>query len=174
MRAARRIRWAAWVTYWLEFTPPGSSTQTPCSSASNGGSARRSCFHVLGERRVPYEALSAVELAPGGKRGTVVLRAVPRPGADPLLEAAAGQLKDGCDPYRLVLPAERETLADYYATELRALSARTRKTRRAPHGRRSRAAAELQGVRRQGFLRRQGRLLPLVLDGGLLGEVEGR
>ena len=78
-------------------------------------------FHVLGERRVPYEALSAVELAPGGKRGTVVLRAEPRVGADPLLDAAAGQLKEGCDPYRLVLPAERETLADYYATELRAV-----------------------------------------------------
>ena len=78
-------------------------------------------FHVLGERRVPYEALSHVELAPGGKRGTVVLRAEPRVGADPLLEAAAGQLKDGSDPYRLVLPAERETLADYYATELRAV-----------------------------------------------------
>lgn len=76
-------------------------------------------FHVLGERRVPYEALSAVELSPGGKRGTVVLRAVPRDGADPLLEAAAGQLKEGSDPYRLVLPAERETLADYYASELR-------------------------------------------------------
>jgi hypothetical protein len=78
-------------------------------------------FHVLGERRIPYEALSAVELGPGGKRGTVVLRAEPRTGADPLVEAAAGQLKDGCDPYRLVLPAERETLADYYATELRAV-----------------------------------------------------
>ncbi|MGH3312854.1 MAG: DUF4429 domain-containing protein [Streptomyces sp.] len=78
-------------------------------------------FHVLGERRVPYEAMSAVELAPGGKRGTVVLRAEPRRGADPLLEAADGQLKEGCDPYRLVLPAERETLADYYATELRAV-----------------------------------------------------
>ncbi|MGI5352235.1 DUF4429 domain-containing protein [Streptomyces sp. CA-250714] len=77
-------------------------------------------FQVLGERRIPYEALSAVELAPGGKRGTVVLRAVPREGADPLLEAAAGQLKESSDPYRLVLPAERETLADYYATELRA------------------------------------------------------
>jgi len=48
-----------------------------------------------------------------------VLRATPRRGADPLTEAADGQLKEGCDPYRLVLPAERETLADYYATELR-------------------------------------------------------
>lgn len=76
-------------------------------------------FHVLGERRIPYEALSDVELTPGGKRGTVVLRAVPRAGADPLLEAADGQLKEGSDPYRLVLPADRELLADYYATELR-------------------------------------------------------
>ncbi|MFE6662552.1 DUF4429 domain-containing protein [Streptomyces sp. NPDC057697] len=77
-------------------------------------------FQSLRERRVPYAALSSVTLTPG-KRGTVILRAVPRPGADPLVEAAAGQLKDGCDPYRLVLPAERATLAEYYADELRAL-----------------------------------------------------
>lgn len=74
----------------------------------------------LRERRVPHEALASVTLTPG-KRGTVVLHAVPRPGVDPLMEAAAGQLKEGCDPYRLVLPAERETLAEYYADELRAL-----------------------------------------------------
>ncbi|MEU1214263.1 DUF4429 domain-containing protein [Streptomyces sp. NPDC005790] len=77
-------------------------------------------FQSLRERRIPYAALSSVTLTPG-KRGTVVLHAVPRPGADPLLEAAAGQLKEGVDPYRLVLPAERETLAEYYAAELRAL-----------------------------------------------------
>ncbi|MFF8275114.1 DUF4429 domain-containing protein [Streptomyces lateritius] len=77
-------------------------------------------FQTLRERRVPHEALASVTLAPG-KRGTVVLRAVPRPGADPLMEAAAGQLKEGCDPYRLVLPAERETLAEYYGDELRPL-----------------------------------------------------
>ncbi|MBC9712592.1 DUF4429 domain-containing protein [Streptomyces sp. TRM66268-LWL] len=77
-------------------------------------------FHALGERRIPHEALADVTLTPG-KRGTVVLHAVPRAGADPLMEAAAGQLKDGCDPYRLVLPAERETLAEYYRDELRAL-----------------------------------------------------
>ncbi|UCM87665.1 DUF4429 domain-containing protein [Streptomyces marincola] len=77
-------------------------------------------FQVLGERRIPYEALSTVDLAPGPRKGTVVLHAVPRPGADPLLDAAAGQLRQAADPYRLVLPAERETLADYYATELRA------------------------------------------------------
>ncbi|MEU1127734.1 DUF4429 domain-containing protein [Streptomyces sp. NPDC005899] len=77
-------------------------------------------FQSLRERRIPYAAFSSVTLTPG-KRGTVVLHAVPRPGADPLLEAAAGQLKEGCDPYRLVLPAEHETLAEYYAEELRAL-----------------------------------------------------
>ncbi|MFC8431050.1 DUF4429 domain-containing protein [Streptomyces sp. NPDC057253] len=77
-------------------------------------------FQALGERRIPLEAISGVTLAPG-KRGTVVLHAVPRPGADPLMEAAAGQLKEGCDPYRLVLPADKETLAEYYADELRAL-----------------------------------------------------
>lgn len=76
-------------------------------------------FQALRERRVPHEALASVTLTPG-RRGTVVLHAVPRPGADPLMEAAAGQLKDICDPYRLVLPAERETLAEYYADELRA------------------------------------------------------
>lgn len=75
-------------------------------------------FHALGERRVPLAALESVTLTPG-KRGTVVLRAIPRPGADPLLEAADGQLRESGDPYRLVLPAERETLAEYYADELR-------------------------------------------------------
>ncbi|MFK0212654.1 DUF4429 domain-containing protein [Streptomyces sp. NPDC090298] len=77
-------------------------------------------FHALRERRVPFEALASVTLAPG-RRGTVVLHAVPRPGADPLMEAAAGQLKEGNDPYRLVLPAEREPLAEQYRDELRAL-----------------------------------------------------
>ena len=76
-------------------------------------------FQALGERRIPLEAIAGVTLTPG-KRGTVVLRAELRPGADPLMEAADGQLKENCDPYRLVLPAERETLAEYYADELRA------------------------------------------------------
>ncbi|WP_413761175.1 DUF4429 domain-containing protein [Streptomyces sp. MMBL 11-3] len=76
-------------------------------------------FQALGERRIPLDAIAGVTLTPG-KRGTVVLRAEPRPGADPLMEAAAGQLKEASDPYRLVLPAERETLAEYYADELRA------------------------------------------------------
>ncbi|MGW3506833.1 DUF4429 domain-containing protein [Streptomyces sp. NPDC000994] len=76
-------------------------------------------FQALGARRIPLAALAGVTLT-AGRRGTVVLRAEPRPGADPLMEAADGQLKEGCDPYRLVLPAERETLAEYYAEELRA------------------------------------------------------
>jgi hypothetical protein len=76
-------------------------------------------FQALGERRVPLKAISGVTLS-SGRRGTVVLRVEMRPRADPLLEAAAGQLKEVCDPYRLVLPAERATLAEYYADELRA------------------------------------------------------
>ncbi|MED7825031.1 DUF4429 domain-containing protein [Streptomyces chiangmaiensis] len=76
-------------------------------------------FQTLGERRIPLEAITGVTLTQG-KRGTVVLHAVLRPGADPLMEAAAGQLKETSDPYRLVLPADRETLAEYYADELRA------------------------------------------------------
>ncbi|OIK03624.1 DUF4429 domain-containing protein [Streptomyces monashensis] len=77
-------------------------------------------FQALGERRIPLSAVEDVSLAPG-KRGTVVLRLLPRAGADPLLEAADGQLKDGSDPYRLVLPAEREMLAEYYVDELKGL-----------------------------------------------------
>ncbi|MFF7729978.1 DUF4429 domain-containing protein [Streptomyces sp. NPDC008001] len=76
-------------------------------------------LQALGERRIPYEALAGVELAPG-KRGTVVLRAVPRPGADPLMDVADGQLKESTDPYRLVLPEQRDALAEYYADEIRA------------------------------------------------------
>ncbi|MFD6620117.1 DUF4429 domain-containing protein, partial [Streptomyces albidoflavus] len=77
-------------------------------------------LQALGERRIPLEAIAAVTLTPG-KRGTVVLHAEPRPGVDPLMDAAAGQLKEACDPYRLVLPAERETLAEYYADALRGM-----------------------------------------------------
>ncbi len=73
----------------------------------------------LGERLLPYEALADVTLTPG-KRGTVVLRVIPRRGADPVTTVAAGQLKESLDPYRLVLPADKETLADYYAEEMRA------------------------------------------------------
>ncbi|MFB6618463.1 DUF4429 domain-containing protein [Streptomyces sp. NPDC056367] len=74
-------------------------------------------FHAVGPRRIPFEAVSGVALTPG-KRDTVVLRAVPRPGADPLVEAAAGQLREVCDPYRLVLPGERAPQAAAFADAL--------------------------------------------------------
>ncbi|MEU4152614.1 DUF4429 domain-containing protein [Streptomyces sp. NPDC026659] len=77
-------------------------------------------FQALGERRVPLAALEGVTLT-RGRRGTVALQLQPRAGADPLMEAAAGQLPEDTDPYRLVLPAERETLAEYYADELKVL-----------------------------------------------------
>ncbi|ANP54795.1 hypothetical protein J2Z21_001559 [Streptomyces griseochromogenes] len=79
-------------------------------------------FQALGERRIPLSALEEVTLTTG-KRGTVALRLLPRPGADPLMEAAAGQLREGFDPYRLVLPAERSTLAERLADELKGLLA---------------------------------------------------
>ncbi|WP_329068598.1 DUF4429 domain-containing protein [Streptomyces sp. NBC_01429] len=82
-----------------------------------------------GERRIPHQALESVTLTPG-KRGTVVLHAAPRAGADPLAEAAAGQLRESVDPYRLVLPAERESLAAYFADELRSALSRDRLLRR--------------------------------------------
>ncbi|MGV9991791.1 DUF4429 domain-containing protein [Streptomyces sp. NPDC003374] len=77
-------------------------------------------FQALGARRIPLAALARVTLGPG-RRGTVVLRAEPRPGADPLMDAADGQLTEGNDPYRLVLPAEQEPLAERRAAELSAL-----------------------------------------------------
>lgn len=78
-------------------------------------------WNALGERRIPLEALSgvSVEVSAGGRRDAVVLRAVPRPGADPLMEAAAGQLKEACDPYRLTLPADRADGAEAFAEALR-------------------------------------------------------
>ncbi|WP_329018206.1 DUF4429 domain-containing protein [Streptomyces sp. NBC_00690] len=76
-------------------------------------------LQALHERRIPHEALASVTLSPG-RRGTVVLYAAPRPGADPLMEAAAGQLKEACDPYRLVLPADGKDMAEFHAGELRA------------------------------------------------------
>ncbi|EFL14957.1 conserved hypothetical protein, partial [Streptomyces sp. C] len=80
-------------------------------------------WHALGERRIPLEALSGVDVSAAagamGRRDTVVLRAVPRAGADPLMEAAAGQLKEVCDPYRLVLPGDRAPQAADFADAVR-------------------------------------------------------
>ncbi|WP_433889156.1 DUF4429 domain-containing protein [Streptomyces sp. CA-111067] len=76
-------------------------------------------LQALGERRVPHTALSGVELTEG-RRGTAVLRAVPRAGADPLIEAAGGQLKETADPYRLVLPEQSRALAESCRDQLAA------------------------------------------------------
>ncbi|MFJ9644949.1 DUF4429 domain-containing protein [Streptomyces sp. NPDC004244] len=79
-------------------------------------------WNALGERRIPFEALSAVELtarSATGRRDAVVLQAAPRPGADPLMEAAAGQLREVCDPYRLVVPGDRAEQAREFADRLR-------------------------------------------------------
>ncbi|WP_330296248.1 DUF4429 domain-containing protein [Streptomyces sp. NBC_00503] len=75
-------------------------------------------WHALGERRIPLEALSGMSLSVG-RRDTVVLRASARAGADPLMEAAAGQLREVCDPYRLVLPGAGADRAAAFAAELR-------------------------------------------------------
>ncbi|MEV0415715.1 DUF4429 domain-containing protein [Streptomyces sp. NPDC050448] len=80
-------------------------------------------WHALGARRIPFEALSGVTVSTtgsGGKRDAVVLHAVPRAGADPLMEAAAGQLRESCDPYRLVLPGDRAAQAAGFADAVRA------------------------------------------------------
>lgn len=74
----------------------------------------------LGERVVPYAAIADVTLIPA-RRGTAVMQVTPRRGADPVISVAAGQLRDSLDPYRLELPAGKETPADYYADELRAV-----------------------------------------------------
>ncbi|MBT2452414.1 DUF4429 domain-containing protein [Streptomyces sp. ISL-43] len=75
-------------------------------------------WHALGARRIPLEALSGVSLT-AGRRGTVVLRACARVGADPLMEVAAGQLREVCDPYRLVLPGDARGRAAAFAQALR-------------------------------------------------------
>lgn len=76
-------------------------------------------LQALGELVVPHAALRDVELTEG-RRGTAVLRAAPWPGADPLIDAADGQLRETADPYRLVLPEQNRLLGEFYRDELRA------------------------------------------------------
>ncbi|WP_424213926.1 DUF4429 domain-containing protein [Streptomyces sp. BI20] len=79
-------------------------------------------WHALGPRRIPVSALADVHVAqgPGGKRDALTLRLLPRPGADPLTEVAAGQLREDTDPHRLTVPADRADLARVFAEDLRA------------------------------------------------------
>lgn len=77
-------------------------------------------WHALGPRRIPLEALSGVSVTvAGGRRENLVLHAFVRAGADPLMEAAAGQLKEACDPYRLVLPGDAAVRAAAFADAVR-------------------------------------------------------
>ncbi|MCM6775623.1 DUF4429 domain-containing protein [Nocardia sp. CDC159] len=71
----------------------------------------------LGELVVPERALAGVTFTGGRKEG--VLRLEVRPGACPLTEAAAGQLPEKAEPYRLVVTGDKQELAEYYAGYLR-------------------------------------------------------
>ncbi|WUH97870.1 DUF4429 domain-containing protein [Spirillospora sp. NBC_00431] len=72
---------------------------------------------LLGELTLPLEALAGVAFETGGKSG--LLRARLRQGADPLLQAAAGALKDSSDPYRLNVDGGRFAVAEYLVDEVR-------------------------------------------------------
>ncbi|WP_161992218.1 DUF4429 domain-containing protein [Pseudonocardia sp. EV170527-09] len=70
----------------------------------------------IGVRTVPLVALSGVHLATG--EGCPVLRLELRPGADPYLDVAAGQLRPEHHPYRLELDREQTDLAAHHARTL--------------------------------------------------------
>ncbi|SHF30858.1 DUF4429 domain-containing protein [Streptoalloteichus hindustanus] len=75
----------------------------------------------LKELVVPDTALAGAAVSAGNRKVTLQMRL--RRGACPLLEAAAGQLGEGADPYRLVLRADQADLADIYAEDLRGRAA---------------------------------------------------
>ncbi|MEJ8280998.1 DUF4429 domain-containing protein [Pseudonocardia spirodelae] len=70
----------------------------------------------IGARTVPVAALSGVHLATG--EGSPVLRLELRPGADPYLDVAAGQLRPEQHPYRLELDRDQSDLAAHHARTL--------------------------------------------------------
>lgn len=72
---------------------------------------------VLGEVVVPLAAVAGVTFERDRKGGRLRLR--PRDGACPVVRAAEGRLPEGADPYRLVVEAGREDLAQYFVEELR-------------------------------------------------------
>jgi hypothetical protein len=72
---------------------------------------------TLGELAVPLEAVAGVSFEPGRKAGRLRLRL--REGADPLLQAAGGQLTDGMDPYQLTVEPDRSGVAEYFVDEVR-------------------------------------------------------
>lgn len=74
----------------------------------------------LGRRAVPAEAIAGARA--GRSEGRPVLRLSLRPGADPYLEAAAGQLPEDHALYDLELERGQEDLAGYHADGLRLLA----------------------------------------------------
>jgi hypothetical protein len=74
----------------------------------------------IGSRGIPAEALAGARVGRG--EGAAVLQLELRAGADPYLVAAAGQLPEDHDPYRLELQPGQEDLASYHAEGLRLLA----------------------------------------------------
>ncbi|MFE2049844.1 DUF4429 domain-containing protein [Streptomyces sp. NPDC059459] len=72
---------------------------------------------AYGEVSVPLEAVAGIALAPDRRRGCLRLRL--REGADPLLRATGGRLPDAANPYRLWVEADRGSVAEYVAEEIR-------------------------------------------------------
>ncbi|MCC3768721.1 DUF4429 domain-containing protein [Streptomyces sp. UNOC14_S4] len=72
---------------------------------------------TLGEVVVPLTAVAGASFEPGRKGGRLRLRL--RDGADPLLQAARGQLPDGADPYQLAIDPSHAGVAEYFVDEVR-------------------------------------------------------
>lgn len=72
---------------------------------------------VLGEVAVPLEAVAGASYEPSRKKGRLRLRL--RDGADPLAQAARGQLEDSADPYQLTVDSDRTGVAEYFVDEVR-------------------------------------------------------
>ncbi|MER5650061.1 DUF4429 domain-containing protein [Streptosporangium sp. NPDC002524] len=72
---------------------------------------------LLGEVRVPLEAVAGIAYEPGKKGGRLRLRL--REGADPFNQAAGGRIPDAADPYQLVVDADRTGAAGYFVDAVR-------------------------------------------------------
>ncbi|MFH8986695.1 DUF4429 domain-containing protein [Streptomyces sp. NPDC017940] len=72
---------------------------------------------TLGELTLPLAALTGIAFEHGKKSGRLRLRL--RDGADPLLQATGGKLADSCDPYQLLVEADRHGVAEYMVDEVR-------------------------------------------------------
>ncbi|MEU0809279.1 DUF4429 domain-containing protein [Streptomyces sp. NPDC005970] len=72
---------------------------------------------ALGELAVPLEALAGIAYEPGRRTGRLRLKL--REGADPLLQAAGGELPEAADPYQLPVDSERAGVAEYMVDEVR-------------------------------------------------------